>query len=195
MNYVAHQFLSFRNPEIQIGNLYGEIVRGKNLNDYESGIRRGILLHREIDSFTDSHPLVKNSSQKFHERFGKYAPVIVDVLYDYLLIRNWENYSFVSFDEFVNNCYELFRLNFDLFPAKLQYIVKHLLEHDWFRNYSTIEGVGLTLRGISQRSKFPNEIELATKEIEIYLSEFEADFFQFFPEISSHCKAFLDLNH
>ena len=195
MNYVAHQFLSFRNPEIQIGNLYGEIVRGKNLITYGAGIRKGILLHREIDSFTDSHPLVKNSSHKFHERFGKYAPVIVDVLYDYLLIRNWENYSPVSFDKFVDNCYELFRLNFDLFPAKLQYIVKHLLEHDWFRNYSTIEGVGLTLRGISQRSKFPNEIELATKEIEIYLSEFEADFFQFFPEISSHCKAFLDLNH
>ena len=192
MNYVAHQLLSFHLPEIQIGNLYGEVVRGKDYENFENGMQKGILLHREIDTFTDSHETVKNSTMKFHERFGKYAPVIVDVLYDYLLIQNWEKYSPQPFEEFVDECYELFRKNFEEFPPQLQYIVKHLLKYDWFHNYATIEGIQKTLKGISQRSKFTNHIEEATEEMQLYLTDFEKDFEEFFPKITQHCKSFLN---
>lgn len=192
MNFVAHQFLSFRNPEIQIGNLLGEIVRGKDFENYHGDLQKGILLHREIDSFTDNHPIVKNSTQKFHERYGKYAPVIVDVLYDYILISHWNQFSKETYDKFVADCYELFRNRFDEFPPNLQFIIKHLLKYDWFNNYKTIEGIGQTLKGISQRSKFKNNIASAVEEIELYKTEFEQDFHQFFPELSLHCKSFIN---
>lgn len=192
MNFVAHQFLSFQNPEIQIGNLLGEIVRGKDYQKYKGDVQKGILLHRKIDSFTDDHPAVKNSSRKFHERYGKYSPVIVDVLYDYILIGNWEDFSDQPYEHFVNDCYQLFELHFEEFPPRLQFIVKHLLKHDWFRNYTTLEGIQQTLAGISQRSKFKNNIRTAVEEMVLYKAELEADFHRFFPELIQHCKTFIN---
>ncbi len=191
MNFVAHQYLSFHQPEIQIGNLYGEIVRGKDYLDYSGDLQKGILLHRQIDTFTDSHEAVKNSTRKFHKRFGKYAPVIVDVLYDYLLIMNWETYSKQSYKDFVHECYDLFRLHYEEFPPQLQYIVKHLLQHDWFHNYSTLEGIGKTLQGLSQRSKFLNNMGEAVNEFQEHQQDLENDFSIFFPELVTYCKAFL----
>lgn len=191
MNYVAHQFLSFNIPEIQLGNLYGEIVRGNKFENYEGLLRLGILLHREIDTYTDSHPSTKKSSQKFYNRFNKYAPVIVDVLYDHLLIQNWSKFSDQTYAEYTTQCYQLFRANFDEFPPKLQYIIHHLLEHNWFHNYETIKGIQKTLKGISERSKFENEIYLAIEEFNLYYKDLENDFLEFFPEIINHCQSFI----
>lgn len=192
MNFVAHQLLSFNNPEIQIGNLFGEVVRGKDFENFEGDRQKGILLHRQIDTFTDDHDIVKKSTQKFHERYGKYSPVIVDVLYDYILISNWNKFSDESYVQFVKACYELFQKHFEEFPADLQYMVKHLLKHDWFGNYSTISGIEQTLRGISQRSKFENNIETAIEELHIYKEELESEFLEFFPLLTAHCKSFIN---
>lgn len=191
MNFLAHQYLSFQLPVIQLGNLYGEIVRGKDYLDFPQELQKGILLHREIDTFTDSHDAVKNSTRRFHEKYGKYAPVIVDVLYDYILIQHWEKYSEVDFEEFVTRCYDLFQLHFDSFPPQLQFIVQHLLKYDWFHNYTSLEGIRQTLKGISQRSKFPNNIAESVIEFELFEEELTNDFHQFFPELVKHCQLFL----
>ncbi len=192
MNFVAHQLLSFNHPEIQIGNLYGEVVRGKDFENFEGDRQKGILLHRAIDTFTDEHDIVKKSTQKFHERYGKYSPVIVDVLYDYILISNWKKFSDEPYQEFVTNCYDLFRKHFDEFPSDLQFMVKHLLKHDWFGNYASIEGIQQTLKGISQRSKFKNNISTAVEELELYRDELESEFHEFFPELRLHCQSFIN---
>jgi len=192
MNYLAHQFLSFREPEIQLGNLYGEISRGKDFQDYPADLQKGILLHRSIDSFTDGHQIVKESTKKFHEKYGKYAPIIVDVTYDYFLIKNWQTYTELDFEEYVSECYQLFRNHFESFPDKLQFIVSHLLKYDWFHNYQTLDGIQQTLNGISQRSKFENSIGHSVIEIEKYKDELNEEFQLFFPELVTHCKLFLE---
>lgn len=192
MNYLAHQYLSFQNEEIQLGNLYGEIVRGKDFTNYPKGIQLGIKLHRSIDTFTDQHEVVKRSSQLFHKNYGKYSPVIIDVFYDYFLIRNWNKYSEIPLEKFIEDAYALFRKNFDTFPPRLQYIIKYMLKMDWFRTYQTKEGVKKTLEGISQRAKFENNIEDAVNELNIYEEQLDNDFNEFFPEIINYCKKFIE---
>lgn len=192
MNYLAHQFLSFHQPALQLGNLYGEIVRGKDFENFPEEIKKGILLHRRIDTFTDAHPVVKKSSKKFHEKYGKYAPIIIDVTYDYFLIQNWTKYSSEEFEEFVEDCYNLFRYHFPSFPSNLQYIIEHLLKYDWFHNYQTLEGIQQTLNGISQRSKFSNQIGQAVNEIEMHSEELNEEFNLFFPELIEHCQEFIE---
>lgn len=191
MNYLAHQFLSFQNADLQLGNLYGEIVRGKDFENFTGDIRKGILLHRSIDTFTDAHEIVKKSSKKFHDKYGKYAPIIVDVVYDYYLIKNWHRFTDLDFEEFTENAYQLFRTHFEEFPPKLQYIMKHLLDYDWFHNYQSLEGIGKTLNGISQRSKFQNNIGSSVKEIEENYEELNQEFQAFFPELIQHCQNFI----
>jgi acyl carrier protein phosphodiesterase len=192
MNYLAHQFLSFQNTDIQIGNLYGEISRGKDYEKFQGDLRKGILLHRSIDSFTDSHEIVKESSKKFHEKYGKFSPIIIDVVYDYFLIKNWKTYTELDFEEFVNDCYFLFHQEMPHFPSKLQNIVSHLLRYDWFHNYQTLEGIQETLRGIKNRSKFENNIDEAILEIQENYDALNQEFNEFYPELMEHCQIFID---
>lgn len=192
MNYLAHQFLSFQNTDIQLGNLYGEISRGKDYENFQGDVRKGILLHRSIDSFTDAHEIVKKSSKKFHEKYGKFSPIIIDVVYDYFLIKNWKTYTDLDFEEFVKDCYSLFHQEMPHFPEKLQNIVSHLLRYDWFHNYQNLEGIQETLKGIKHRSKFENNIDEAIVEIQENYDILNQEFNEFFPELMEHCQIFID---
>lgn len=55
MNYFAHLYLADNSPGSQIGSLLGDFVKGTLDNAYDEEITRGILIHRRIDSFSDSH--------------------------------------------------------------------------------------------------------------------------------------------
>ncbi|WP_413531749.1 ACP phosphodiesterase [Empedobacter brevis] len=191
MNFVAHQYLSFGNPQLQIGNLLGEIVKGKQYLDYPTMIQKGILLHRSIDTFTDSNIIVKQSSSYFHETQHKFAPIIIDVIYDYFLIKHWTNFSGIPFEEFKTNSYQFFKNEYDSFPKKLQETIFYLLKYDWFNNYSTLEGIQKTLKGIGSRTKFENNLHEALPEIEKNYHYLENDFLSFFPQIQKHCQNFI----
>ena len=195
MNFVAHQYLSFKQQSLQIGNLLGETVKGKQYSDFPDDIQKGILLHRSIDTFTDSHEIVKQSSSYFHETQHKFAPIIVDVIYDYFLIKHWNDFSDTPYQKFKLDCYQLFKNEYDTFPKKLQETIFYLLKYDWFENYSTIEGVQKTLKGIGSRAKFENNLHQFIPEFELYYSMLEKDFLQFFPLLQTHCKNFITLNN
>lgn len=191
MNFVAHQYLSFENQSLQIGNLLGETVKGKQYLDFPKEIQKGILLHRSIDTFTDSHETVKKSSSYFHETQHKFAPIIIDVIYDYFLIKHWNNYSEIPFEKFKTDCYQLFKDEYNSLPKKLQETIFYLLKYDWFENYSTIEGVQKTLKGIGNRAKFENNLHQIIPEFEKNYANLETDFLSFFPQIQTHCKNFV----
>jgi len=192
MNLVAHQYLSFNNPALQIGNLLGENVKGNKYLIYPEEIQKGILLHRAIDSFTDSHDVVKRSTSYFHASQHKYAPIIIDIVYDYFLIKHWKTFHPTSFYIFKDNCYTLFANNYENFPSKLQYTLDYLLSQDWFENYSTLQGVQKTLNGISQRASFPNELKNSLEEIKKNETDLEKDFLEFFPELVDFVKEFIN---
>ena len=57
MNYLAHLLLSGNDEDVIFGNFIGDAIKGKQYQDYSGSIQKGILLHRQIDTFTDSHPI------------------------------------------------------------------------------------------------------------------------------------------
>jgi len=193
MNFVAHQLLSFDNPQLQIGNLLGETVKGKQYLAFPSDIQRGILLHRTIDTFTDSHEIVKKSSHYFHSTQHKFAPIVIDVVYDYFLIKHWNKFSTISFNQFKHDCYQLFQNEYESFPEKLQEIIFYLLKHDWFNNYSTKEGIQRTLKGIGSRTIYKNNLNHILPEFEEFYTELEQEFLTFFPLLLTHCKSFIPI--
>ncbi len=191
MNYVAHQVLSFSNENLQIGNLLGEVIKGKDYEIYPKEIQQGVLLHRFIDSFTDSHEIVKECSAIFHETQGKFSPIIIDVIFDYFLIKNWSLYNSVDFLTFKNDCYTTFRNINITIPEKLQNILFYLLKYDWFVNYSTLEGIHQTLSNIGKRTKFDNQLNQSIDIIKENLPFLEKKFLAFFPELEDNCRQFL----
>jgi len=93
MNFLAHLYLSCDNEDLMIGNFIADFIRNKEVKDYSPEIQKGIFLHRQIDTYTDLHPMVKKGTHRLQKYHRKYSPVIVDVFYDYLLANNWERYS------------------------------------------------------------------------------------------------------
>ena len=78
MNYLAHLFLAGNHPEMILGNFIADHVKGSDILKYSETVRKGISMHRAIDTFTDQHPVVKQSIQRLRSDFRKYAGVIVD---------------------------------------------------------------------------------------------------------------------
>jgi acyl carrier protein phosphodiesterase len=88
MNYLAHAYLSFGLPAITVGNLISDFVKGKQKFMYPAAIRQGIVLHRAIDTFTDTHAITREAKVFFREPYGLYAGPLVDVAYDHFLAND-----------------------------------------------------------------------------------------------------------
>ena len=65
MNHLAHAFLSpLNDAQILVGNLSADWIKGRARRSLPEGIQLGMDLHRRIDVFTDTHPLVAQSADR-----------------------------------------------------------------------------------------------------------------------------------
>ncbi len=195
MNFLAHIYLSQDIDDIIIGNFIADNIRGKRYEKYSIGIQKGILLHRQIDSFTDSHPIVRLSTKRLHQNYGHYSSVIVDILYDHFLAKNWDSYSKVDLDSYTKKFYKLIMSNIDDLPEKTKNIMPYMISGNWLLNYANIEGIQSVLNGMNRRTKFKSNMNLATRELLKYYAEFESEFTEFFDELIQFSKKTLDEMH
>lgn len=183
MNFLAHIYLSGNNELITLGNFMADGIRGNKYNTYPKDIQIGILLHREIDTFTDAHPIVRQSTKRLHKNYSHYSGVIVDILYDHFLAKNWSKYSEVPLDIYVQNFYKIVNTHFEILPERTQYMMPFMLEHNWLLNYAHIDGIQAVLDGMNRRTKNISGMNKATVELKQYYQEFEEEFTEFFEEL------------
>ena len=118
MNFLAHIYLSGDDDMITIGNFMADGIKGKKYLKYPEGIQKGILIHRWIDSYTDSHTITKQSTKRLHAKYGHYSGVIVDILYDHFLAKNWHQYHEQSLETYVDDFYELLKTHHHLLTSR-----------------------------------------------------------------------------
>ncbi|MCF6167576.1 ACP phosphodiesterase [Lutibacter sp.] len=188
MNFLAHLYLSKNNKNILIGNFIADAVKGNKYNNYPTEIKAGILLHRAIDSYTDKHPIVRKSKRRLHERYNHYDGVIIDILYDHFLAKNWHNYSEIPLEVYANNVYSFLQENKDLFPTKIQNILPSMIKHNWLVAYASIEGIEKILQGMNKRTKEVSKMDMAIEDLNYHYKELELDFTTFFIELEQFTK-------
>lgn len=188
MNFLAHIYLSGENELITLGNFMADGIYGKNYKNYPVDIQKGILLHREIDTFTDAHPIVRQSTKRLHENYGHYSSVIVDILYDHFLAKNWKTYSRTPLKEYAESFYNVLENAFEILPQRTQKLMPFMIKDDWLFNYSKIEGIQRVLDGMNRRTKHISKMNEATNELKKYYTEFEEEFTLFFNELIPHSK-------
>lgn len=188
MNFLAHAHLSFNDKEITLGNFIADSVKGSSFNNFPQKIRAGILLHRKIDFFTDTHPVNVLTKNILKVQYGRYAGVVLDVLYDHFLSRNWHIFSDFNRQQFVLDFYKLLSDNIALMPAAAAIKTKYLIEQDWIENYNTLKGLDITYKRMAKRigddSKLQNGIELITDNYD----KLNALFMRFFPQLIAYSK-------
>ncbi len=188
MNFLAHIYLSFDNPEITLGNFFADHIRGNKYKHFPEKIQKGILLHREIDTFTDSHPIAKQSSKRLHKNYSHYSRVIVDIFYDHFLAKNWQDYSKVPLDEFVENFYDLLEDNYTILPLATQRMMPYMIADNWLLSYANLDGISKVLAGMNRRTKNKSKMNFAILDLEEHYSAFENEFTLFFEELITFSK-------
>ncbi|MGV6829498.1 MAG: acyl carrier protein phosphodiesterase [Flavobacteriales bacterium] len=188
MNFLAHIYLSGDDKGIIIGNFIADGIKGKKYLKYPEQIKKGILLHRAIDSFTDQHPTVKKSTKRLHKNYGHYSGVIVDILYDHFLAKNWKTYHQQPLNLYIEDFYNLLEDNYSLLPHRIQVMMPYMIADNWLLSYATIKGISTILTKMNRRTKSISNMNFAVIELEKYYQEFEDEFTSFFEELISYCK-------
>ena len=193
MNFLAHLALSGDDPEVILGNLMGDFLKGVDASGYPPGIHKGIQLHRRIDSFTDAHPVFARSRRRLPPPYRRYGGVLVDVFYDHFLARDWRRYSPAEdLDSFVHRTYRTLSNPPAEPPPRLQRALPRMIREDWLRSYVTEDGVDLTLKRISRRVSRANPLPDGASQLALHYAGFAADFAEFYPSLIRHATGFRD---
>jgi acyl carrier protein phosphodiesterase len=180
MNFLAHIYLSGNNDLLKIGNFMADGIRGKDYLRFPKEVKKGILLHRKIDSFTDEHLIYRKSKHRLHAKYGHYAGVIMDIIYDHFLAKNWEQYSNESLANYVNDFYQLLDDHFGILTEKTKNLLPYMKENNWLLSYQSIEGIEKILFQMDYRTKHRAKMQEAIVELELYYPEIEEEFTLFF---------------
>jgi len=188
MNFLAHIYLSGENDHLKIGNFMADGIHGKNFDAFPIDVQKGIRLHREIDTFTDFHPIFRQSKHRLHERYGHYSGVIMDIFYDHFLAKNFSNYSDESLEEFAEHFYKLLDENFEILTPRFKMILPILKEENWLVLYATIEGISHILYNMDRRTRLKSKMQFSAEELKLFYNEFETEFTLFFAEMEEFVK-------
>lgn len=190
MNFLAHLYLSGKNEKIMIGNFIGDFVKGKAYEQYETDIQKGILLHREIDNYTDSHLIVMRSKERLRPKYHHYAPVITDVFYDHFLSSLWQNYHHEPLENFTTYFYQLADKYHSIIPKTANHMLTYMKRDNWLLNYQYVSGIDRALTGMARRTPYVSKMDQAAKDLEENYDLFREDFRAFFPELQHHVRNF-----
>ncbi|MDX2429479.1 MAG: ACP phosphodiesterase [Bacteroides sp.] len=181
MNFLAHTYLSGNNEDIIVGNFMGDYVKGRDYMNFPEQVKKGILLHRDIDSFTDTHLITRRNKLRVSPKYHKYAGIIIDIFYDHFLASLWDDYSDLPLQDFVNRTYDLLKRNYKVLPEAIKRWFPTFLENNWMMAYRKVEGIELVLERMSANTSLPNHAGYAIEVLREQYSFFEEDFQEFFP--------------
>ncbi|ARN73653.1 ACP phosphodiesterase [Oceanicoccus sagamiensis] len=187
MNYLAHFHLSHGSDDLLIGALLGDFIKGPLKGERKPSIEQGIFLHRKIDAYTDSHPLLKQAHQLFSPHYRRYAGIMTDVAFDHFLNQHWQQFHPDSLRLFSQQVFQLITSSDQLTPpAKRQ--AENLARYDVFEHYQHWETVEAALERISQRLLRDNPLASGAREMQGHYSTLEDIFLQFYPELQQHTR-------
>lgn len=188
MNFLAHIYLSGGNRELTIGNFIADSVKGNSYLKYPEEVQKGIILHRAIDYYTDTHPVVRRSISRLFPIYKHYSGVIVDILYDHFLAANWKDYSSTPLADYVSDFYDLLQDNYMLLPRNVQQFLPYMMRDNWLLSYATVKGISKILYQMNERTKRKSRMNFAVIELEEHYENFQEEFTSFFEDLQIFTK-------
>ena len=183
MNYLAHIYLSGESEQIQVGNFIGDYVKGNQYNNFAENIKKGILLHRKIDYFTDNHPIVAECKKQLRPGFGKHAGIVTDIFFDHFLASNWFDYADMQLAQFAKRFNITLMLNFAILPLRVKLFFPFFVQHKRLQSYADLWGIERTLQIMGQRTSLPENSVYAMDLLKTEYLFFDNAFAEFFPEL------------
>jgi acyl carrier protein phosphodiesterase len=188
MNFLAHAYLSFNEPEVLVGNMISDFVKGKKKLDYPEGIQKGIQIHRNIDEFTDTHEATKKAMAVYKPAYRLYSAAFVDVSFDYFLANDKSIFSDASLFDFSQLVYSTLESYIEQLPAQFRMMFPYMKQNNWLYNYRTKYGMERSFGGIVRRSQYLEESNTAFKIFNDNISYLQECYDVFFPQLESYAR-------
>lgn len=185
MNYLAHAYLSFKEPDILVGNLISDFVKGKQKFSYPTIIQKGIMLHRRIDDFTDHHESTIQAKLFFKAAYGLYAGAFIDIVYDYFLANDKNEFPGDALAGFADLTYKQLQPYQSVFPEKFRLMFHYMQSQNWLYNYQFKEGIHNSFAGLVRRAKYMDQHIPAFNIFEDHYNELRNCYQQFFPAVKN----------
>lgn len=185
---MAHIYLSGNDPYVKIGNFMADSIHGKKYLKYPKPYQKGILLHRAIDTFTDAHPTVRQSTKRLHPYYSHYSGVIVDIFYDHFLANNWQLYCKEPLESYTSAFYYLLKEHYEILPMNIKKMMPYMIADNWLLNYANFEGIGRVLSGMDRRTQNRSGMNAALIQLNEFYNEFKQEFTSFFEELKYYCQ-------
>lgn len=183
MNYLAHLYLSGEDESIMIGNFIGDYVKGKQYLKFPEKVQTGVLLHRQIDWFTDTHPIAKDCAKRFKANYGRYSGIVTDVIFDHFLAVGWQKYSIYTLRQFSKNVHAVLLSHHNLLPMRVKLFLPFLIQHKRLESYAGLEGIWQSLAIMGRRTSLPEEADFAVQVLKSDYEEIKIEFECFFAEL------------
>jgi len=211
VNYLAHAYLSFGIPDVVVGNLISDFVKGKKQLEYPDSIRKGITLHRAIDTFTDSHPVTRHAKSYFRAAYGLYSGALTDVVYDHFLANDPVAFpgegvevvpgapgeeqegaagagaagavGAIPLAAFAQRTYRQLATRESLFPERFARMFPYMRNQDWLYHYRYKEGIFNSFAGLARRAAYMPPPQQACELFEAHFTDLEACYREFFPSL------------
>lgn len=183
MNWLAHLYLSEPTTAFRLGALLPDLLPLPRWQALSAEVVRGAECHRLVDSFTDAHTVVRRSVARIDPPLRRFGGILVDVFYDHLLIRHWQEYARRPLKDFEDEVYAAIDHGEGLIPADALQRLARMRQHRWLQAYGSLEGVALTLQRVGQRLRRPQALELGVACLQRDLDAFAEDFAVFFPQL------------
>jgi acyl carrier protein phosphodiesterase len=187
MNYLAHAYLSFQLPEILVGNMISDYIKGRKQFEYPLAIQKGIKLHRAIDQFTDTHEATQQLKSFFRAQYRLYAGAFADVVYDHFLANDKAAFrSDTELKQFANTTYRILEANAVFFPAPFQKMFPYMKEYDWLYNYRYKWAIEKSFNGLVRRAAYLTESKIAFEIFNEHYEAMQVCYTDFFPSLKKY---------
>jgi acyl carrier protein phosphodiesterase len=193
INYLAHAYLSFNEPEILVGNIISDFIKGKKKFDYPAVIQQGITLHRIIDTFTDEHPATKEAKEIFRPHYRLYSGAFVDVVYDHFLATDQSEFTEVSLFDFSQRVYTTLNNYGQWLPAGFMVMFPYMRLQNWLYHYRTMEGTGKSFGGVVHRAAYLTDSATAARLFRDNYQPLQECYRQFWKDVKPFARRQLDL--
>jgi acyl carrier protein phosphodiesterase len=185
MNILAHLYLSGPISELMLGNYIGDFIKGNQYLSYPAEMQKGILMHRQIDDFTDRHPIHKQTRDLFRPSYKLHSGIVTDIVYDHFLANNWPLFHSQVLEDYASDVYHYLNIHYDKLPEGMRKFTPMMIQNNWLVLYRSVEGVERVLKGMSRYTSLPDKTNDAVKIIRANEKELNEMFLIFMNDLKN----------
>ncbi|WP_022940372.1 ACP phosphodiesterase [Psychromonas hadalis] len=187
MNYLAHLHIAEHTQTSLLGNFLGDFVKGNPDGLFNLEVVKGIRLHRFVDSYTDSHPLVKSVKPLFKKELRRFSPITLDMFWDHCLAKHWHKFHEYSLVDFSSQAQVMISQETALLsqplPARFEKVSRLVWQGRWFEHYRDIKNIEFALQRIASRSPRIAPLAGTFETLITHYDQLSDTFFELYPDV------------